>query len=158
MTCMGVDVANAFTVWQSDREVKCADGSISFVTFNTGHSDDTSTNQVGLKRKKGEIYAYTGTSGNVTGDHTHIEGSKAKFTTMWQNGGLPNPSHLYDIFSSCDNVTKEEINIINQTTTSMPFKCILNWNDGEGGGSEKSDLNVKLIELWLCDALNGWKY
>lgn len=158
MTCMGVDVANAFTVWQSDREVKCADGSISFVTFNTGHSDDTSSNQVGLKRKKGEIYAYTGTSGNVTGDHTHIEGSKGMFTTMWQNGGLPNPSHLYDIFSSCDNVTKEEINIINQTTTPMPFKCILNWNDGESGGSEKSDLNAKLIELLLCDALNGWKY
>ena len=35
MTCKGVDIENAFTVWQSDREVKCADGSISFVTFNT---------------------------------------------------------------------------------------------------------------------------
>ena len=135
MTCMGVDVENAFTVWQSDSEVKCADGSVSFVTFNTGHSDDTATNQVGLKRKKGEIYAYTGVSGNVTGDHTHIEGSKSKFTTMWQNGSLPNPSHLYDIFSSCDNVSKEEMTIINNTSTPMPFVCILDWVDGSGGGT-----------------------
>lgn len=160
MTCMGVDVVNAFTVWQSDREVKCADGSVSFVTFNTGHSDDTATNSVGKKRKKGEIYAYTGVSGNVTGDHTHIEGSKAKFTTMWQNGSLPNPSHLYDIFSSCNNVTKEEIVIINNTSTPMPFKCILDWNDGLGGSGGGSENNVEnlLIKLWLCDALNGWKY
>ena len=138
MTCMGVDVQNAFTVWQSDNEVKCADGSISFVTFNTGHSDDTATNTVGKKRKKGEIYAYTGVSGNVTGDHTHIEGSKSKFTSMWKNGSLPNPSHLYDIFSSCDNVTKEEIIIINNTPTPMPFVCILDWVDGSGGTNPPS--------------------
>ena len=137
MTCKYVDLQNAFTVWQSDKPVKCADGSVSYVTFNTGHSDDTGSNSIGDKKKKGQVYAHTGTSGNVTGDHTHIECSKGEFTTPWAtnpagNGSLPNPEHMYNVFSSCNNITKEEINIINQTTTSMPWVCILDWNDGGG--------------------------
>lgn len=160
MTCKYVDLQNAFTVWQSDRQVKCADGSVSWVTFNTGHSDDTGSNTVGDKKKKGEVYAHTGTSGNVTGDHTHIECSKAEFTVPWAtnpagNGSLPNPAHMYDVFSSCNNITKEEINIINQTSTNMPWRCILDWDDG-GDKPEPPSGESDLIPLLLTNALNGW--
>lgn len=161
MVCMDVDHANAFTVWQSEKEVKCADGSISWVTFNTGHSDDFAKNKKGDKKKKGEIYAHTGISGNVTGDHTHIECSKAKYTSTWYtnpagNGSLPNPAHMYDVFSSCDNVTKEVINITNQTSTNLPFKCILDWVDGDGGGTKPDKKNNFLIPFLMLNTLNGW--
>lgn len=161
MTCMYVDLQNAFTVWQSDRPVKCADGSVSYVTFNTGHSDDTGSNSVGDTKKKGQVYAHTGTSGNVTGDHTHIECSKAEFTVPWAtnpagNGSLPNPAHMYDVFSSCNNITKEEINIINQTSTNMPWRCILDWDDGGSTPPEPPSGKTDLIPLLLTNALNGW--
>lgn len=161
MTCKYVDLQNAFTVWQSDRPVKCADGSVSYVTFNTGHSDDTGSNSVGDKKKKGQVYAHTGTSGNVTGDHTHIECSKAEFTVPWAtnpagNGSLPNPEHMYNVFSSCNNITKEEINIINQTTTPMPWVCILDWDDGGSTPPEPPTGKSNLITLLMVNALNGW--
>lgn len=161
MTCKYVDLQNAFTVWQSDRPVKCADGSISYVTFNTGHSDDTGSNNIGDKKKKGQVYAHTGTSGNVTGDHTHIECSKGEFTTPWATnsagrGSLPNPEHMYKVFSSCNNVTKEQINIINQSSTNMPFVCILNWDDGGSTPPEPPSGRSNLITLLMVNALNGW--
>lgn len=161
MICVYKD-SSATTVWQSDKEVKCADGSISYVTMNTIHSDDWNSNNVGDKKQKGEVYAYTGTSGNVTGDHTHIEASKGIFTTAWYMNpagrySLPNPDHLYNIFSSCNNVTKEETTIINQTSTPMPWVCVLDWVDGSGG-SNQDDLEDDYIILLLCDALNGWKW
>lgn len=161
MTCKYVDLQNAFTVWQSDRPVKCADGSVSYVTFNTGHSDDTGSNSVGDKKKKGQVYAHTGTSGNVTGDHTHIECSKGEYTAPWATnsagrGSLPNPDHMYNVFSSCNNVTKEQINIINQTSTNMPFVCILNWDDGGSTPPEPPTGKSNLITLLMVNALNGW--
>lgn len=161
MTCKYVDLQNAFTVWQSDRPVKCADGSVSYVTFNTGHSDDTGSNSVGDKKKKGQVYAHTGTSGNVTGDHTHIECSKSEYTAPWATnsagrGSLPNPDHMYNVFSSCNNVTKEEINIINQTTTPMPWKCILDWDDDSGSNPEPPVGGSDLTLLLMVNCLNGW--
>lgn len=161
MTCKYVDLENAFTVWQSDRPVKCADGSVSYVTFNTGHSDDTGSNSVGDKKKKGQVYAHTGTSGNVTGDHTHIECSKGEYTAPWATnsagrGSLPNPGHMYNVFSSCNNVTKEEINIINQTTTPMPWKCILDWDDGSGSNPDPPVSGSDLTLLLMVNCLNGW--
>lgn len=163
MVCKYVDTLNAFTVWQSVNPVKCADGSVSHVTFNTGHSDDVASNKVGDTKKKGEVYAHTGTSGNVTGDHTHIECSKGEFTAPWyQNpagkGSLPNPAHMYDVFSSCNNVTKEKINIINQSSTPMPFVCVLNWDDGSSSGPNPQPKEDDFVDLLLVDALNGWKW
>ena len=131
--CMAVDRAEAGVVWQSQREVRRVDGSTGFITFNILH-DDTHTNyNVGDTFKKGELFSHTGNSGNSFGDHLHIEASKEKFTKMWQNGGLPNPSKLWYIFSSCDNVTKKTFPILN--AGGIPWQCDLNWVDGSGSGT-----------------------
>lgn len=163
MTCKYVGRASE-VLWQSDSPVMCADGTTSYVTFNTLHDNDYASKKVGDKMKKGQVYAHTGVAGNVTGDHTHIECSKGKFTVPWHtnpkgNPSLPNPAHIYDVFSSCDNVTKEKIKIINNTSTPMPFKCILDFVDGEGGDGGDDNNNKKdkeIIHLLLCNALNGW--
>lgn len=134
MKCVAVDRGNAFSFWESLKEVRCADGTTSFVTFNTGHSNDHAKNNVGDIKKKGEVYAYTGVSGNVTGDHTHIESSKGKFKGMWDGWSMPKPVHDYfDIFSTCDNVTKVKVNFTDQSGGHPKYRCILDWVDGEGG-------------------------
>lgn len=129
--CMSVDRIEAGIVWQSQKEVRRVDGSEGFITFNILHDDTHFQYNVGDTFKKGELFGHTGDSGNSEGDHLHIEASKEKFTTMWEGGGLPNPSKLWHIFSSCDNVTKESFPIIN--SGGIPWQCDLNWIDGSGG-------------------------
>lgn len=63
---------------------------------------------------------------------------------------------MYNVFSSCNNVTKEEINIINQTSTPMPFRCILDWDDGNGPGPEPPVGGSDLTLLLMVNCLNGW--
>ena len=104
------------------------------------------------------MFGHTGNSGHSFGDHLHIEVGKHGFEGMWSGGGLPNPSKLWNVFSSCDNVTKETFPIIN--AGGIPWKCDLNWIDGDGGdggdgGGTKED---DYITLLLVDALNGWKW
>ena len=82
------------------------------------------------------------------------EASKEKFTGVWSGGGLPNPTKLWHIFSSCDNVTKKTFPIINGG--GIPWQCNLNFVDG--GSVETNKKSKTVIELLLCDALNGWKY
>lgn len=137
--CVGVDRSEAFVVWQSQREVRCVDGTTSFITFNIGHDDTHYKINVGDKVNKGDRLGYTGNSGNSFGDHLHIEASKHKFTTVWQGGGLPNSDKLWKIFSSCDNVTNKKFPVIN--AGGIPWVCDINWKDGEGGGEEGNNDN-----------------
>ena len=155
--CVGVDRSEAAVVWQSQREVMRVDGTVGFITFNILHDDNHASYNVGDTFLKGELFGHTGNSGHSFGDHLHIEASKEKFTRVWSGGGLPNPSKLWHIFSSCNNVTKETFPIINGG--GIPWQCNLNFVDGENGGNIDNDKTSKnIIGLLLCDALNGWKY
>lgn len=122
-------------VWSSLKPVKCVDGSVSFVSFVVGHDWGWMLNIVGTKRLKGQEIGRTGSYGQSTGDHLHIECGKWDFKigdSPWYFNGYgnsyPNPARLEDVFSSCDNVTKETFPIIN--ADGLNFKCMLNWDDG----------------------------
>ena len=157
IVCTGVDRSEAFVNWTSQKEVRCVDGTISFINFHIGHDDTHTQYNVGDTFKKGELFGHTGNSGHSFGDHLHIEVGKHKFEGMWSGGGLPNPAKLWDVFSSCDNVTKKSFPIIN--AGGIPWKCDLNWTDGAGGnngGEDKTEDDY--ITLLLCDTLNGWKW
>ncbi|UWG09016.1 MAG: tail lysozyme [Bacteriophage sp.] len=158
IVCTGVDRGEAFVNWTSQKEVRCVDGTISFINFHIGHDDTHTQYNVGDTFKKGELFAHTGNSGHSFGDHLHIEVGKHKFQGMWSGGGLPNPAKLWDVFSSCDNVTKKTFPIVN--AGGIPWKCDLNWVDGDGGsggdGGDKTEDDY--ITLLLCDTLNGWKW
>lgn len=144
-------------VWESQREVKCVDGTVSFVSFIVCHDDEWSNNVVGTLKKKGDLIGHTGTYGGTsTGDHLHIEASKEKFTGVaWVenpegNNSYPNPSSIYNIFSSCDNVTDEVFEIVNGY--SYPWKCMIDWDDGS---SDLPNNNINdFIVLNMCGVLN----
>lgn len=153
VVCMGVDRSEAFVIWQSQKEVRCVDGTISFITFNIGHDDTHYQYNIGDTFKKGELFGHTGNSGHSFGDHLHIEASKGKYTTNWAGGGLPNPTKLWHVFSSCDNVTKETFPIIE--AGGISWACDLNWKDGSGG-TDPSNKNNFLIPFLMLNTLNGW--
>ena len=163
--CVYVEDDNMGTVvWESDKEVKCADGTVSFVSFVVGHNWQWKTFKVGDVRRKGEHLGTTGSYGKSSGDHLHIEVSKKKFTgSAWYFNGYtnsyPNPAHIYDVFSVCNNVNGDKYKIINGG--GYAWKCVLDWVDGDGGNGNGEDEEKKkekdLMFLFLSDALSGWK-
>lgn len=164
MTIVEQGVSAAYNIWQSDRPVKCADGSVSPVYFVAIHDNHITDFSVGDKRKKGQEMGRSGEGGNAFGDHCHFEAVKGTYDgNAWYTNpegrvSLRNPEHMYNVFSVCDNVGKEEITIVNQTGLNLPWVCILNWDDGEGGSPDPDSPKDNLIELLLCDCLNGWKW
>lgn len=139
-------------VWESDKEVKCVDGTVSYVSFIVCHDWNWDKFKVGDKRKKGQHLGNTGSYGKSTGDHLHIEASKAKFTGVaWAFNGetnsYPNPAHLYDVFSSCDNTDKKKFEIVEGG--GYPWKCLIDWVDGDGGNPEPPNKKDNITPLFL---------
>lgn len=159
--CVAVDVPNATVVWKSQKPVRCADGTISDIVVMLVHDDQTASFSVGDKRAKNTKIGATGTAGNVTGDHIHIEVSKVKWeddpTIYYLNPQgvyeLRQSTHNYDVFSICDNVTDTPINIINNTGVNYPWVSNCDWIDGGDVPPSKSG-GKELIILDKAGILN----
>lgn len=101
-TCVAKGSGGDWVAWESDNKVHLADGTLSYVCWVQVH-DDTPF-PVGTKKKQGEIIGHTGTTGNVTGDHLHLNVAKGK----WSEGGwvsststtdshIKNEVHIFDV-------------------------------------------------------------
>lgn len=130
--------------WVSKNLVMCADGKQRNIMFRTIH-DDTLDFNVGDVVTKGTEIGQTGTGGNTTGDHLHLDVYEA--TTYDRSV----PLHCYDVFAINGVEVYEDYGY--PWKTSDYVDCS---NTGGGGGSTSSTNNV--IGLLLCDALNGWKF
>lgn len=101
-TCVAIwDTGSNNRVWQSDDVVHTPLGLIR-VTFATAHDD--SPPPVGTHVVQGQIFAHTGTHGNVTGDHSHFntasgtyEGYQSHTYQGETNWDLKNSQHVWDI-------------------------------------------------------------
>ena len=71
-------------LFQSDREVLCADGTYSHVHFVMWHMNDISAYRVGQKFKQGEKIYEEGMAGRATGNHIHFNVAKGVY-----QGGYP---------------------------------------------------------------------
>lgn len=86
-------------VYESVDKVHLADGTIDYVTITFAH-DDNPIHNVGDVINQGEILGHTGTTGEVTGDHTHSCCGKGKYVgyTKRETGryDLTNRIHYWD--------------------------------------------------------------
>lgn len=98
------DSTNHGYVYTSLNEVNFIDGTSGYFTILVAH-DNTSYN-VGRTVRQGLELGKTGTYGNVTGDHVHIEVKKGTYEGLIQNqyGNymLKNSTHLYDLIGVDD--------------------------------------------------------
>jgi len=62
----------AGVAWATDNEVNTPIGKTKLV-YMVWHDNDASSMSIGTKKKQGELLGHTGTAGNVTGDHLHME-------------------------------------------------------------------------------------
>lgn len=100
------DPANHLYIYESIQRVYLIDGSYDYITLAVAHDDDSYT--IGRTVLQGELLGKTGTYGNVTGDHVHMEGKKGLYEGMYHNNYgtymLVNEGHLYDILGTNDTI------------------------------------------------------
>lgn len=71
-------------VWESLEKVHIANGMIDYLTILVYHDNDIQNGtypSVGTIKRMGEIFNRTGTGGNVTGDHVHLETGYGRYAT-----------------------------------------------------------------------------
>ncbi|MEE1125348.1 MAG: hypothetical protein U0L18_05350 [Acutalibacteraceae bacterium] len=97
-TCIA-STESANRIWQSDNQVHLADGTLSVVTWVVAH--DNLPPAVGTHLHQGDRMGATGTAGQATGDHLHLNIARGAYAN-WErvppnnNWQLKNSIHIYD--------------------------------------------------------------
>ena len=99
-----IDDYNKGRIFQSLDAVHTPNG-LEYVTFMWFHDNNPIAN-VGDTFTQGDLIGHTGTEGNVTGDHTHMNMANGSFNpnNYWENGQLVNSDHIYDICYTNDTI------------------------------------------------------
>lgn len=117
LKCIKTYPESGQVMWQSTREVRCANGYIGIVTIMTAH-DDTMDATKGQLVFQGDKLGNMGTKGNATGVHCHFECSESNDTTWFKNiYGIYQFNNEKDLDSVCffDNT-----NILNRKEYLVP--------------------------------------
>lgn len=87
-----------YVVWESLENVLLADGTISKICWQVGHDDTPPA--LGTIVQQGDLMGHTGTTGQVTGDHTHLNFARGNYQGFERvstgNSQLKNSIHLYN--------------------------------------------------------------
>lgn len=121
---------NNTRTYESVDKVHLADGTLDYLTIDFSH-DDNPLYSVGDIIPQGDIIAHTGTTGNVTGDHTHSCCGKGKYEGYTQRTGgqwdLKNRIHYWNAVYVNDTVIVQGYNhdwikFDGSITPPTPFK------------------------------------
>lgn len=109
--CKVVYHGSYYNVWESLNDVHTPSG-IRKVTFEVAHDNDLLP--LGTIRLMGEEIGKTGTAGNVTGDHVHLNSAfgtyQGFYTVSTGKRQLVNSSHIYQTFYVNDTVIRNGYN------------------------------------------------
>lgn len=98
-TCKCVATFGSGRVFQSVDKVHCPDGYFGIITFAC-HHDDTPVSPGSHVYTQGDLIGHTGTTGNVTGDHLHLNTAKGTYQGYYNVGTghyqLRNSTHIYN--------------------------------------------------------------
>lgn len=102
-----VSVISAGYVYESKQPVRWVNNLLDHFCLLVAHDDNTSYS-VGREVNQGQFLGRTGTTGNVTGDHLHLEVSQGLYTGMEQNSHgvwvLKNQVSMTQLFDIRDTV------------------------------------------------------
>lgn len=106
-----VTVSSGSVVWESVNKVHWADGTLDYVTMHFAHDDNTSNHYVGQVIQQGDLIGHTGTTGNVTGDHLHLNTARGHYAGFYDVGTghyqLRNATHVYNTMYVNDTIIKQ---------------------------------------------------
>lgn len=86
--CIWVNTTECVAVWESLETVHLANGMIDYLTITVYHDQDITNGLIvpGQIKRQGQQFNRTGTGGNVTGDHMHLETGYGKYATNTSSG------------------------------------------------------------------------
>jgi hypothetical protein len=105
-----VSSSNNGRVYESLNPVHTPNG-LQYVCFLLMHDENPPS--VGSVFRQGELFAHTGTAGEVTGDHTHMNAANGKYVGYHSVNGhiqLDNTDHIYNIMYVNDTVLVDDYN------------------------------------------------
>lgn len=132
-------------VFTSLNKVHLADGTLDYCTFSIAHDDSPLWN-IGDIIPQGSILGHTGTTGNVTGDHTHFNTAKGEYTG-YQAHPQSDGSNTYDLKNS---ISVWNACYTNDTVIVRGYNH--NWHDYTGGIEPTPTGRVKKKYPWVLYA------
>ena len=124
---MWKDPVECCALWQSLEQVHFADNTLDYLGLIVYHDNDISNgtySNVGDIKRQGEIFNHTGTGGNVTGDHVHLETGKGEVNLSQYR------YHFLDS-TSCRRLVPDDALFVNATIVTP--KAQYNWKEFQGG-------------------------
>lgn len=120
--------------FESVNKVQFADGSIDYCTLMFIHDNYIADYKVGQVFKQGQEFGDEGTAGNATGNHTHIEVAKGKYTK-------PYIKNKFGVFMLPNSIHPNKAFYINGTTVindlGYNFKTFQESSDQPAAGKRK---------------------
>lgn len=114
-------------MWQSVNPVHFADGSIDYLGLIVYHDNDIQNgtySTIGTIKRQGEVFNKTGTGGNVTGDHLHLETGKGQVNLSQYK------YHFLDN-TDCKRIVPDNALFVNDTYVTP--KAQYDWKIFQGG-------------------------
>ena len=136
-----IDTVECMALWTSVNQVHFADGSIDYLSLIVYHDNDIGLgtySPIGTVKRQGEVFNHTGTGGNVTGDHVHIETGKGLQTTRVY--------HFTDS-TTATRIVPDEVMFVNDTIVT-PYPRYT-WIDYTGGGPTPPTPTTNNSNKWL---------
>lgn len=133
--CIWLNRTECVAVWESLERVHLANGMIDYLTITVYHDNDIQDGitQVGTIKRQGEQFNRTGTGGNVTGDHVHLETGYGRYRTSSStaSGTAEYKYHITD-YTTPKRLHNYDALFINDTSphTSPSY---YNWREYQGG-------------------------
>lgn len=97
--------------FESTRPVHLANGQLDYLTIYFAHAQTPPYTQIGQVVNQGQLCYYTGTYGNVTGDHTHTCAGQGQYQGVTQRPtghyDLTNRIHYWDALYVNDTVISQ---------------------------------------------------
>lgn len=134
--CIWLNKANCVAVWESLRKVHLANGMIDYLTITVYHDQDITNGliNVGDVKLQGQQFNRTGTGGNVTGDHVHLETGYGRYTKSYTTAGSHSDNYKYHItdYTTCKRLHNYDALFINDTSP-IQSPSGYNWKTFSGG-------------------------
>ena len=87
-------------IYESLEPVNFIDGTVNFICIGVAHDNETPHYEICRVVRQGQILGHTGTYGNVTGDHVHMQINIGQYEGMIRNSygnyEFKNPYHIYN--------------------------------------------------------------
>lgn len=134
--CIYVDTVECMAVWQSLTQVHLANDNIDYLGIIVYHDQDITNGliTVGDMKRQGQQFNKTGTGGNVTGDHVHLETGYGKYSqpNVSTPRGTANYKYHFTDYTDVKRLHNYDALYYNDTTISYS-PSYYHWKKYEGG-------------------------